>query len=156
MWLLLITAAIAGSMVWLVRSVAAVRTEQVQRGLFGESAREALIQQWVDAVVEGAEREVRLAHLGSSLRSRAWDGAIAEIGPAHHGRDSTWQFSTGEVWRVDLTRGTPRSARRVVVRSVDDRGPDLLVRAYVPGGIDLTLRIVDARVVEPARVPTTV
>ena len=144
--LVLVLAAVGLSAAWLTRALRGVREEQVRRGLFGEPAREGLIWRWVSAAVDLAERQVRLGYFGGSLRARMWQGTIAEITRPHARGATTWRFSDGEVWLVELVDPVPRAARRVVVRSVEQRGPHLCVHTYVPGGLDIPLSVVDARV----------
>jgi hypothetical protein len=144
--LLLLVAALAVlSIAWVAVSVPHVREDQIRRGLFGEPPREGLIADSVVAIVDLAERQVRLAHFGSSLRARMWEGTIAHIAHPHPGGSTIWRFASGDVWQVELARATPRSARRVVVRSVEQRGSDLRVDVYVPGRLDLSLSVVDVR-----------
>ena len=131
---------------WLAVSLPQVRQEQIHRGLFGDVAREGLIRKWFAGVLADAEREVRLAHFDASLRSRMWEGTIAQLGHPHVGGSSILRFANGEVWQLDLARLTPRSARRIVVRSVEHRGPNLRLGVYVPGRRELALDVVDARI----------
>lgn len=141
---LLVLASIGLSIAWLARALPQVREEQVRRGLFGEPAREGLIRRWVGAVVDRAERQVRLGYFGGSLQARMWEGTIAEITRPHPKSAATWRFSNGEVWLVDVAETVPRAARRVVVRSFELCGPQLHVHTYVPGGQDLRLSVTDA------------
>ena len=145
MLLVLIAVVVGLSVAGIAVSVPHVREEQVRQGLFGEPAREGLIARWVNAVVDLAEREVRLAYFRGSLRARMWEGTTAEITRPHPGGVARLRFASGEVWLVDLTRATPRWARRVVVRSVEERGTNLHLQVYVPGGQDLVVSVRDAR-----------
>jgi hypothetical protein len=145
MWLALVAVVVGVSIFGIAVSVRRVREDQVRRGLFGEPAREGLIGSWVAAVVELAERQVRLAYFGGALRARVWEGTTAEITRPPASGTTTWRFASGEVWQLDLTKATPRWARRVVVQSVDQHGPNLDLRVYVPGGQDLVLSVRDAR-----------
>jgi hypothetical protein len=146
MLLVLIAVVMGVASAWMAVSLSHVREDQVTRGLFGEPAREGLVGRWAAAIVDLAERQVRLAYFGGSLGARVWEGTTAEITRPHPRGSTTWRFASGDVWHVDLARMTPRSARRVVVRSVEQSGPTLLLRVYVPGGQDLELSVRDARV----------
>lgn len=146
MLFLLVLASVALSAAWLARALPKVREEQVRRGLFGEPARESLIRRWVGAVVDRAECQVRLGYFGGALQPRMWEGTLAEITRPHAGAAATWRFSNGEVWLVDLAEPAPRRTRRVVVRSVEQRGSHLCVHTYVPGGLEIPMSVVDARV----------
>ncbi|HUP85693.1 MAG TPA: hypothetical protein VM143_08505 [Acidimicrobiales bacterium] len=132
------------SVAGLARSVRHVREEQVRLGLFGERAREGLIGRGVAAVIQAAERDVRLGHFAAALRTKAWEGTPAEILVPRLGHATTWRFPS-DVWQVRLSRTMPRWARRVVVRSVELRGPHLLMDVYVPGGPELVIAVEDVR-----------
>jgi hypothetical protein len=124
-----------------------LRDDQARRGLFGEAAREQLIERWVRELVELAERVERLCHFATALRRRAWDGNVLQVEPLH-GRWCAWSFPDGEVWEVEQDAGALRRASRLVVRGSVDRvegDVGLAVSAYVPGRQDVWLPVCDAR-----------
>jgi hypothetical protein len=130
----------------LAASFRRVHEEQIGRGLFGQSERERLIVRSARSLIASAEREVRLAHFGARLRSRAWEGAVVEIDSPTLRHASTWRFPDGERWSVDLATAAPRHVPRVVIHSLEVPGtPALRVDAYVPGRRDLTLLVTDAQ-----------
>jgi hypothetical protein len=145
MYLVLVAVLAGVTLAWVASTVTDMREEQTEQGLFGETAREGLISRWVAAAVDLAERQVRLAYFGSALRARIWEGAVAEIdGSPRSGRLTTWRFAGGDVWLVRVDGAVPRTARRIVVRSVEQRGPRLAVDVYVPGRLEVSLSVVDA------------
>jgi hypothetical protein len=127
-------------------SIHRLREQQIREGLFGARERERLIVRSAGELVAVAEREVRLGHFGSELRSRAWEGALVDIAHPSLRRSSTWRFPDGARWTVDLANLPPRDAPRVVIRSLGDPcGSALRVSAYVPGRRDVTLLVTDAQ-----------
>lgn len=139
--LLLLTALSAGVLAPPVRQV---RVEHALHGLFGEAAREAVIDRWATQVIDTAERYERLDHFHHRLRSRAFAGTTMRI-ERGRGEWRSWHFADGETWRVRHLARPPRVVRRVVVHGTVERGDHgLLVRTYVPGSHGITLPVGDA------------
>lgn len=139
--LLLLSALSAGV---LARPVRRVRVEHALHGLFGEAAREAVIDRWATQLIDTAERYERLDHFHHRLRSRAFAGTTMRI-ERGRGEWRSWHFADGETWRVRHLGRPPRVVRRVVVHGTVERGDHaLLVRTYVPGSHGITLPVGDA------------
>lgn len=132
------------SAVALAGPVRRVQVEHTLHGLFGEAAREAVIDRWATQLIDTAERYERLDHFHHRLRSRAFAGTPLHIARGR-GEWRSWHFADGETWRVRHLARPPRFVRRLVVHATverDDHG--LLVRTYVPGSHAVTLPVADA------------
>jgi hypothetical protein len=121
-----------------------IQVEHALHGRFGDDAREAVIRQWAQRLIDTAERYERLDHFGHRLRSRAFAGTTMHI-DAGPGDWYSWCFADGETWQVRHLDRPPRLLRRVVVHETVERGEDgLMVRTYVPGGLGISLPVADA------------
>lgn len=130
--LLLVLVAVVGAVVssgHLLGSVRRVNEGHALAGLFGEPERERVVSRRATALVQAAERSLRLSRFRDRLSQHAWKGSVLRVARLPGGI-TIWSFGDGSVWRV--RQESPAELTRCIVEDAVETPDGMGVRVYVP------------------------
>ncbi len=114
-----------------LRDARCVKEAHALAGLFGEPARNEVVDGRAPTVLRSAERSLRLASFRERLSVHAWKGTVLRLDPASDGR-TAWTFGDGRVWHVRQRTKVPASLRRCIVFRATEIPDGMGVAVYTP------------------------